>query len=59
MPKTDDIRARTGVYRTDDGRYRVSFLNGEGQLETIDLTAEIERIASEAVKEHQLNYHGG
>ena len=58
MPKTDDISQR-GISVASDGRVVVRYLNADGEFTTLDLTAEIERIAAEKVAQHQRDYHGG
>jgi len=58
MPKTDDISQR-GISIGPSGHIVVRYINSDGEFVILDLTAEIERIALEEVKKHQLNYHGG
>lgn len=47
----------TGV-RIEDGRLMLRYLSDEGVRVTLDLTAEIEKIAEAKVQEHMKAWHG-
>ena len=50
--------SRLGITRSDDGRLHVCYVDDAGQKQTLDLTDEIERIATDKVKDHQRDFHG-